>query len=224
MGFDISAILKNPAVIATALAGVGGALGNRAGKQSQKSSQQTNLTPDQQALMARLVTSQTALSADPDLSGYEAGQVSDINRMHQFQMQSLQDNLALRGVTGPAAAAAEAGQESGRFADITKLHQSIPLLRNQINTSNLNTGISLFGSMPRNVSTTSEGTANGNVAGGGLSNAASTLAYFLGQGAFKKPAAPITPSSSASKPFTFNPGVFMPANYGRINRTPNYVG
>lgn len=215
--FNLGALLKNPAALAVALSGAGGAFGNKAETQTQTSN--PNLSPEQIALLKQLQDQQTRLSAGTDLTGYESGQTSDINHASQLHLQNLQDNLALRGITGPAAANAEEGVDSQRFADITKLHQSIPLLQNQLQTNAINSGVNLFGTMPR--STTNTTTGSGNKIGGGLSNAAATLAYFLGQGAFKKPqtSAPATSNSTYKAP-SFNPGIFMPPNY----RTPNYVG
>lgn len=215
LNLNLGALLKNPAALAVGLSAAGGVFGNKAEKQEQTSS--TNLTPEQQALLKQLIDQQTKLSAGTDLTGYEAGQTSDINHASDLHLQNVRDNLALRGITGDAAAAAEQGVDSQRFSDITKLHQSVPLLQNQLQTQALSSGLNLFSSMPRN--TVSTGTTSGNKLGGGLSNAAATLAYFLGQGAFKPPKPASTNTNSPVPSSTFNPGVFMPPNY----RTPNYV-
>lgn len=217
MAFDFKALLRNPQALAVGLSAAGGVFGNKAETQTQTST--TNLTPEQQALLKQLQEQQTNLSLGTDLSGYEAGQVSDINHSRALQLQKLQETMALHGITGPAAGAAESNVDSQRFADITKLHQQIPLLQRQQQQDSLNSGLSLFTAMPR--STTTTGVTSGNKLGGGLSNAAATLAYFLGQGAFKKTQPQSTqPNLTAPNLPTFNPGVFMPPNY----RTPNYVG
>lgn len=225
MGFKLP---SNIDLALTGLAGVGGIFANRAGKSTQTSSQTTQLTPEQIALLSSLNGQYTNLNTDPDLSGYEAGQVSDINHQSNLHMQALQENLAYRGITGAAEANAEANVDSQRFGDITKLHQSIPLLRNQIQTQNLNTGIGLFGAQPRNVSTSTTGTTSANKLGGGISNAANVLAYLYGKGAFSPtPAAPTAqPKAQSKSSGGFNPfgGISIPPAWSPISRTPSYVG
>ena len=54
----------------------------------------------------------------------------------------LEESLAARGITGGAAlSTAISSADSDRFGDITKLKQSIPLLRNQLNAEKLNLGL-----------------------------------------------------------------------------------
>src|SRR5882672_5625611 len=98
MGFNLGALLKDPRALAIGLSAAGGVFGNKPETQTQTSN--TNLSPEQQALLKQLLGLQTNLTQGTDLSGYEASQTSDINHASQLQLQNLQDNLALRGVTG----------------------------------------------------------------------------------------------------------------------------
>ena len=217
MGFDFKALLSNPAALAIGLSGAGGFLGNR--KETTTQTTGTNLTPEQAALLKSIQDQYANLNKDPNLSGYEAGQVSDINHLAALHLQNVQENAAQRGITGDALGNAENAVDSQRFSDIVKLHQQIPLLQNQIQSQNINTGLGVFGATPKN--TISTNTTPNNSAAGGLSNAAATLAYFLGQGAFKKPQAGVSASQPIKTP-TFNPGPFFTPSYGSVNRTPNY--
>jgi hypothetical protein len=229
MPFDFKSLYSNPAALAVGLSAAGGALGNR--KETTTQTQNTNLTPEQQLLLKQLMEQQAKLSAGTDLTGYEAGQVSDINKTRALQLQNVQENAALRGITGDALGNAENSVDSQRYGDIVKLHQQIPMLQNQLETNALQTGQSLFTATPKNVVGT--GTTPNNAVGGGLSNAAATLAYFLGQGAFKKPNASTLPSTvpNVYKTPSFNPGTLynknttppfiLPSTFN-INRTPVY--
>ena len=168
-------------LITSAISAIGGGLANRGAK----TSTQPNLTPEQQQLYQSLIQQQAKLS-NPDLGGYEASQTDDINHMAELQKKNLEETLGSRGITGNAVNYAKSRVDSGRFANITKLRQSLPMIRQQFGSQAMQSGTDLFRSYP----TGQTNTGPSNVAGGAVGNAASTLAYFLGQGAFGKPQAP----------------------------------
>ncbi len=163
----------------TGLSALGGALANR----SSTSTTTPNLSSDQQRLMDMLIAQYTNVSGKTDLTGYQASQTDDINHQAELEKQRLMETLAARGISGSAVNYGKARIDSQRFANITKLRQSVPLLQQDQARQNLNSGAALFSAFP--TGSTTKG--SGNVAGGGIGNAAGTLAYFLGQGAFNKP-------------------------------------
>lgn len=174
--------------IMPAIAGIsalGSALSNRKAKSTQTNT--PNLSPDQSNLYHNLVTAQGNLMNPTDLSGYQAGQEDDINHMAQLQKQNTAETLAARGISGPARAYAANRVDKSRFAQIAKLRAQIPLLQRQFGTEAINSGVNVLKAVQPGSTTT--GTTPGNVLGGAIGGGASTLAYFLGQGAFSKPTA-----------------------------------
>lgn len=168
-------------LITTALSALGSAAANKGTKNTQTSS--PNLSPEQQALYNRLITQQSSMMGGPDLGGYEASQTSDINHLAELHKKNLMETLAARGISGPATNYAKAGVDTQRFADISRLHQSLPLLMQQFGTENINTGANLLRSVQPGQTNTQS--TPGNSLSGALAGGASTLAYLLGQGAFK---------------------------------------
>lgn len=201
---------------------LGGALGNRKQTQtsggtsstsSSNSSEGYNTTdtygtsrvaydPTQLAMRDQILGRYSALmQEDPDLKGYEAQGIRDINRTNDLEQEALQGNLAARGVTGPAAAHALAANNSGRFRDVTEFRSGVPLLARNMKSDILGKAGGFFSSLPvgqdthsysdthnlfssnekSNTNQTGNVTSPGNVAGSGFGNLASVLAYLYGQ-------------------------------------------
>lgn len=170
------------AFLPLAISGVsalGGALSNR----GQTTSQTPVMSSDQQRLLDMLISQYTNASQRTNMSGFAATQTDDINHMAELEKRKLQETLAARGITGSAVNYAKGRVDSDRFADITKLRQSLPFMQQDQQFKALGAGASLFSAIPSGGKTTTPG----NMAAGGIGGGASTLAYFLGQGAFKKP-------------------------------------
>lgn len=131
--------------------------------------------PNSTQLRQQLMKQQSSLFQDPNLAGYQASQVNNINANSDLERQRLLEILASRGVSGPAVGFAEANLDRNRFSDITRLQQSIPLLSRSLKTEAINSGNALL---------REGGKPQGNFAAGFGGNLLSTLAYLYGQGAF----------------------------------------
>lgn len=165
----------------TGLSAASGLLGNLGQKNTRNTTQ--NLSPEQQALYNQLLTQQSSMMNGPDLTGYEAGQTNDINHIAELHKKNLMETLAARGISGPATNYAADRVDNGRFADITKLHQQIPLMKFQYQQDALNSGANILRAVAPG-STTTESTP-GNPLGGLVGGGSSALAFLYGQGAFK---------------------------------------
>lgn len=166
-----------------AISGISALAGGLANKAKTSTATSTpTLQGGQQALYNQLLTQQAGMMGGPSLGGYQASSEDDINHMAQLQQKNLQETLAARGITGPAANYAAGRVDNSRFAQISKLRQSLPLLQQQFGTDAINAGSNLVRAVaPGNTSTQ---TTPGQGAAGAIGNGASTLAYFLGHGAF----------------------------------------
>lgn len=90
----------------------------------------------------------------PNLAPYQASQIANINANSNIANQAAQNILAARGLsTSPVAAALSAGQDMNRVNQITQLQQQIPLLRQQMLQSGVNTAGSILSQLPRVTST-----------------------------------------------------------------------
>ena len=202
------------------ISGLGGLFGNRQQQQNQNintSGSQTggytgsttpNLNPQAQGLLDPMISKYMSMLGGTDLSGYQAGGVSDINKMANICNQNIQENLASRGVFGPAASTAYAGSEGQRTGDISKFNQSIPLLQQQLTQQALQTGQGLFNMIPYGQSqqgTTEQqnqqqqravGTSPGNMLGGLFNTLGGILPQLYGMGLF---------SGGGQNPAPFNP-------------------
>lgn len=150
------------------------------------------------------------LDQDPNLSGYEAGGIQNINRAGDLRSRAIGNILAARGLTySPIAGSAMASAEGSRFSDVANFRNQIPMLREQIMRERLAEAGNFFSRIPTGQTTTNIGqrsgtesrdlTSTGNMTGtatdpgnqlGGLFGGLGTsLAYLYGSGAFeKKPA------------------------------------
>lgn len=200
---------------------LGGILGNRGQKQQQTSQTQSNsgsnfktsnatgssvnplLAPGYAEYINNIKDKYLGLiNTDPNLTGYTASGVSDINNTSNAQRAAIEANLASRGVTGPAASTSLNANDANRFANITKFKQTIPLLSRQLQQDTLDKALGVFNAMPRGTYTETAGgsegfenqfgnqatqgttTQPGNMLGGGIGNLANLMAFLYGQGAF----------------------------------------
>lgn len=158
------------------------------------------ITPQHQALLDQIIGKYTdTLFKDPDLSGYQASGISDINHLSALQKQNAEENMAAHGLSGPLAGTVNNNIDAQRFQGITKLNQSIPLLQRDMITKMLAQGTDIANSIPKGSSTSSQdysassssGTSRtdgtgtqtdpGNMLGGMFGNLGPVLAYLYGQ-------------------------------------------
>lgn len=193
---DISTILKNiginiamPGVaignstpdwikyLLPTLGALSGGLANRAQKTTSTPIIADNMQPLQQNIIDKYMA---YLNEDPNLTGYQSKGISDINKSSMFQKQNAEENMAARGVSGPAAAANLNNIDAQRFSKITSFNQGIPLLARDLKDKALTSAGNYFNASPRGMQQDTEG----NVLGGGVSGLASMLAFLYGQGAY----------------------------------------
>lgn len=125
-----------------------------------------NLSPQLQQLMDQLTQKYSALSNPIDLRGYQAQQSDAINRNANLQKDSASNIMAARGLsTSPAAATTDTSIDNNRFSNINNLSQSIPLLKNQLQLSNLGAASGFLSSAPRGSTTTGSGSTTGSTTG-----------------------------------------------------------
>lgn len=159
------------------------------------------------------------MNTDPDLSGYAAQGIADINRSAGAQNRNLEESLAARGIGGPQAAGLAANNDARRFSDITRFRQGIPLLSRQMQEDTLGKALTAFGMAPKDTYTdswnynqgqtneygTQQGTGTNttpsNMAAGGIGSLAQMLAFLYGKGAFGGGA----PGGSGLGPNEFDP-------------------
>ena len=119
-----------------------------------------NLQPNQQNLLNSLTQKYQQLT-NPSLQGYQAGQIQGINNTSDIQKQAVDNIMASRGLAmSPVAGTAAAGVENSRLGQINSLNESIPLLQNQQNLTNLGASSSFLSSLPGLVGTTSSQTGS----------------------------------------------------------------
>jgi hypothetical protein len=120
-----------------------------------------NLSPQAQQLLQQLTQSYSKFARPVDLTGYQAGQIQDINRSSDLQSEAVNNIMAARGLSNsPAAGTALANVQGQRFGDITKLNQSLPMLGNQLNLQNLNAAGGFFSSIPYGTTTGTSGSTS----------------------------------------------------------------
>lgn len=147
------------------------------------------------------------LDQDPNLAGYEASGISNINRAGDLRSRAIQNVLAARGLSySPMAGGAMAGAESSRVSDTVNFQNQIPLLRDKLMRERLAEAGQFFSRIPMGQTVTNTGqrtgtetrdlatTGNmkgtnfdpGNPMAGLFGGLGSSLAYLYGQGAFEK--------------------------------------
>lgn len=199
--------------ITTALGALGGLLGNRPSTTTQSGTSNTTGTqntsgsslitgskgPAGDYLNSDLITKYLAmLNQDPDLSGYRAGGIGDINRLADVRNRNINETMAAHGISGPALGTSLINSENNRTGDITKFSQGIPLMAQQLNLGNLNAAGNFAAGLPESQMTNFNNTENstqntqqtgnvnqpGNMLGGLFGGAGNMLAYLYGNGAF----------------------------------------
>lgn len=97
----------------------------------------------------------------PDLSGFAAGGLREINNAGDIQNKILDNILASRGQTfSPSASFSKAALESSRIGEGTRFLQTVPLVQRQFQQENLDNILNVFRSLP--TAYTSGGTTNNN--------------------------------------------------------------
>lgn len=105
-------------------------------------------------VISSLLPMLSSLSKAPDLSGYQTGQIGNINQSANAGREQVNNEMASRGLaTSPAAATAAANIDAQRRGAVTSLNQSIPLLKNQLQNTNISTIGSILNSLPKISST-----------------------------------------------------------------------
>lgn len=187
----------------SALSGLGGIFGNKKQEQtstfSKNSQSDTTGSTTPQYDPANLAMRDTlldyyrrSLDQDPDLSGYKAQGIAGIQQAGNARTMAIKNSLASRGLSySPIAAVAPAMSENSRIGDISSFVNQVPLLAENLRAQRLQAAGSYQSSLPvgqTNVSETksgesgkSTGTQPGNMVGGGLTSAATTLAGLYGK-------------------------------------------
>lgn len=200
-----------------AISGLGalaGIFGNKPQKTTTDSTQKFNSSnntsastnpvydPATQALRDSLTSKFTNLT-NPDLSGYAAQGINQINNNSDIRTKALQNSLAARGLSySPVASIAPALSQSQRIGDIGQFQNNLPLIQQQLMLQNLNAAGGYLKGLPigseSQSAATTEGTqighsvqtGTGNQVAGGLSGLATSLAGLYGRGVFGRGASP----------------------------------
>jgi hypothetical protein len=126
------------------------------------------------------------MNQDPNLSGYQASQSEQINRQSDIQKQQLRENLAAKGITGPAAETALANAEAQRFGSNIQLSNQIPLLARQLmentvgNAGRFYQGIPLSGTSASGNTTTGQNQWGSTQQGGTVTTGVNPLSGLFG--------------------------------------------
>lgn len=183
LGINLGGASSNPAgnssdilkYLLPILGGIAGGLDNR----SQTTTTTPSFDPSISPLRDQTIKKYTdLLSQDPDLKGYTASGVDDLNRTSDIQKRNAEETLASRGVTGPAVATSLNSIDANRFSAINKFRQSIPLLSEQLNQQNAAAAGSFINGSPKTTTTQT----SGNVLGGAVGGSTELLAYLYGLG------------------------------------------
>lgn len=158
-----------------AVAGLlGGLFGNK-----QKQTSTPTMDPafgSLQALILKMM-GQRLQSGGPDLNGYQANGIADINKTFDLAGQHSANDLTARGLgTSPIAGVVDGNLNTGRAGEISRFNNSLPLMRDQMSMQNLMAGMNF---LPQGRGTTTTGTSGGGF-GSGLGSMAEILAYMYG--------------------------------------------
>lgn len=141
-----------------------------------------NISPQTQALIDNLTNRYQSLTA-PSLGGYEAQQTQAINRNADLQSQAAQQMMASRGLASSPAASTTLGNiDAQRFGNINTMQAGLPILKNQMDLSNLGAAAGFMNMIPHSTTTTGSNTnvsdttqnQNQGQTSGGSSNTGST--------------------------------------------------
>lgn len=120
-----------------------------------------NLSPNSQNFIDSLMQKYQSIQS-PSMTGYVAGQTSNINTNADAQQKAVANIMASRGLsTSPVAATSAANIDQNRINQITGVQQQAPLLAHQFNLQNLGAATGLAGMLPGlSGVTTTGGTTN----------------------------------------------------------------
>jgi hypothetical protein len=119
----------------------------------------------------------------PDLTGYKANGIADINHTFDLVGQSQANNLSARGLsTSPIGGIVDANRDIARGGEIARFSNTVPLLERSLQDQDLGLATSIFSS-GRGYTGTSTSESGGGAAGG-FTNLAQWLGYLQGKGAF----------------------------------------
>lgn len=113
------------------------------------------LSAQNQTLLNQLTNQYSHLAqTGVNLQPYQIQQQQQINNNSNIAAKASQESLAARGLAGsPVAGTVAANQDAGRINQITNLQQSIPLLQNQMNLSDLGAAAGFASSIPHGTDT-----------------------------------------------------------------------
>lgn len=111
------------------------------------------------ATIAQLMPMLSQLSQNTNLQPYQAQQTEGINNTANAATANANADLAARGLSrSPAAATSIANIGAQRTGAITNLNQQIPLLQNQLTSSNAGTIAGILSQLPKTGTTATSGT------------------------------------------------------------------
>lgn len=160
---------------------LGGLLNNR--KQTQTQTTTPTMDPAYGGLQAMLMQQIQKRMLNPSKlpSGYEAGQIGNINNTYALAGQSLDNRMTARGLgTSPVAGAGETNLQLGRAGEISRMQAGLPLLEREMQNQDLASALQMLG-LGRG--TSSSATTPSNMLGGGVNDLATMLAFLYGSGA-----------------------------------------
>lgn len=190
-------------IIAAGISTLGGWFANRGRSQSSTPTLDPSLQSLQSTIQGMLQQRLAQPSALP--AGYEAGEISNINRVFDLVGQRSANDLTARGLgTSPVAGVVEGNNQLARGSSIVELLQRIPMLNRQLQNDDLAMGSNLL-AQGRGMTTQQ----SGNPAGGAFSNLAGMLGYLMESGRLggrstgvRNPNLPVTPGFPGGLPGT----------------------
>jgi hypothetical protein len=169
-GFNPQTIAALSAIPASAFPTVGSQSGNTASNlnTSQNLTGSTSGTTSQgfgnvgNDVIAQLLPLISKLAGNTNLAPYQANQIEGINQQARNNTEAVNSDLAARGLSrSPAATTAIGNINAQRSGAITNLNQQIPLLQNQLTSSNAGTINNILNSLPRTTSQTGTSSQGG---------------------------------------------------------------
>lgn len=120
-----------------------------------------------QDLISQLLPALSKLTGQStNLAPYLASQTENINRNSGLANQSAQAIMAARGLSNsPVGATTAANIDANRIAQITGLQQSLPLLQNQLQNTNLSTAANVLNLLPKTTTTSGTQSTTGTQSG-----------------------------------------------------------
>jgi hypothetical protein len=153
---------------------IGGEVASNGDKTTNRTSTTTPLLdPLHQSLQNTLMQGANANLQDPNLQGYTANGMANINAGANAQQKIMSNTLAARGLSDSPIAAGALGQaDQNRINQQTQFQNGIPLLANEVRNQNLNTATRVNATSPYGTNTTSQEVVKGNPLAGLLAGLA----------------------------------------------------